>query len=396
MIFSITQIQEASLQETPYAFHAQSPLRIGMTRKKGAPPDMGSGTPVANGVVIQEDGSLIFTMYAKEANDVQVKLARQQERIHLEKDEQGIFHASIPYDESLKGPIPVTFYVDGVEVLHPYAPMCFANTKMQNYIDIPDPVMENILQLSNIPHGSIHQEVYFAQSLQTWQRCLVYTPYGYREEKEYPVLYLQHGAGENETSWVHLGKVGYLMDHLLAEHACCEFLIVMNDGMVKMPHEQYVIDGFDGMEALLTSDCRSFIEQHYHVRKDKWGRAIAGLSLGSMLSSYLGCRHPELYGYVGLFSGFMRRRDHHPTYEDNPHLAIMKDKTQVEQEYHLYFRAMGEDDLHFSEFLEDDAFLSTYGIDQLPCYQRITYPGYAHTWACWRRSFCDFAKLLFK
>ena len=75
-------------------------------------------------------------------------------------------------------------------------------------------------------------------------------------------------------------------------------------GDIKSP-----VDSFDGIEQIITEECRAYIENHYRVRRDKWGRAIAGLSLGSMTASYIGFRHPALYSAIGVFSGFLRRRE---------------------------------------------------------------------------------------
>ena len=92
--------------------------------------------------------------------------------------------------------------------------------------------------MRDVPHGSVTTEFYWSDALETWQRCLVYTPPMYHEGGEYPVLYLQHGAGENETSWIYNGRASHIMDNLIADGKAVPFIIVMNDGMVRAKMKQ--------------------------------------------------------------------------------------------------------------------------------------------------------------
>lgn len=223
---------------------------------------------------------------------------------------------------------------------------------------------------------------------------MVYTPPEYHKGGEYPVLYLQHGGGENETSWVYSGKMPYIMDNVIAEGKAVPFVVVTNDGLVRMPGDTGIND-FDGIEGIITKDCREYIESKYRVRRDKWGRAIAGLSLGSMQASYIGLRHPELYGYIGSFT-YLRCRDKDNTYEGNPHLDMLKDAENFAKEYKLLFRSLGGAEAHMNEFEEDDAFLARYGIDRLPGYIRKIYPGQSHVWNGWRHALYDFAQVVFR
>ena len=190
--------------------------------------------------------------------------------------------------------------------------------------------------------------------------------------------------------------MAYITDNLLAAGKCVPFVVVMNNGLLKKEHEKHLVDSFEGLEDIITEECRKLIERRYRVRRDKWGRAIAGLSLGSMTASYIGFRHPELYSAIGIISGFLRRRDHYNTYEQCPYLFTLHDAQKTETEYRLIFRSEGEADRHMHEFIEDDAFCAVGGVDKLPLYVRKTYPNQTHEWGAFRRAYIDFAQYVFQ
>lgn len=398
-------INETALNFAPIKPQRMGPPPGGPRGEKGRGPGAGGpggpagGKRIQSGALLQDNGDILFRMVAPGEPLIEVVFGHgpNQRIIRLENKGEKIFEGTLLYDASNAGPHGFTFRVDGVEVLHPYMPICFYMDRAVNYIEIPDQDMAEAISLKeDIPHGTVSREVFFSKAIGTFVRCMVYTPPCYQEGGQYPVLYLQHGAGENETGWDKLGKMAYITDNLLAEGKCVPFIVVMNDGLVKMPHEQHMVDSFDGLEQLITEESRCFIESRYRVKPGKENRAIAGLSLGSMAASYIGFRHPELYSAVGVFSGFLRRRDNFNTYEQCPYLYILHDAEKVSKEYQLVFRCEGEDDRHMHEFIEDDEFCTVGGVDQLPCYVRRTYPGQTHEWGAFRRGYYDFAQLVFQ
>ena len=381
-----------ALHETMMLFQPQPEQHLHMEQKAGGPPELGTGNPIPNGIVQLDNGNLEFTMYAPGAYSVEVKIGKTH-ILKLKQDAEVFRLETQPF--SFKGPVLVEFRINGIAVLHPYAPICYSNQRLQNYYEASDPEITELICKADIPHGTIHKELYESKVLQRWVRCFVYTPPCYDYTKQYPVLYLQHGAGENETAWVIQGKVAYLMDALLAKNEIKPFIVVMNDGMLKLEEEKTIIDSFNGLSMVITEDCRNMIEAKYAVSSKKADRAIAGLSLGSMFATYCGCTYPKLFGSIGIFSGFIRRRDHYPAYEDNPYLETLQ-KELKQHQFQLLFRSMGDQDLHFHEFLEDDSYLQDFHVNELASYHRVVYRGYSHEWACWRRTFCDFARLLFR
>ena len=281
----------------------------------------------------------------------------------------------------------VHLYVDNCLVLSPFLPIGYGHCRPANYIEVGP--MEDFCLMKDVPHGTIRHEYFQSRATGRTETCVCYVPPGYDESgAEYPVLYLQHGFGENERGWIWQGKVNHIMDNLLAEGKAVPMLIVMANGMVMMEsdpgklclrHELFLEE--------LAQDIIPFIEQKYRVKKDRQHRAMAGLSMGSMQTSMLVGKHPELFAWAGLFSGFMHNLvGEHP---DNSHLEEIR-KPEFSQNMNLLFRGMGRQDDFWKNFEEDDVFCEEYGVK---CVRR-EYEG-GHDWNVWRKCIHDFLPMLF-
>ena len=277
--------------------------------------------------------------------------------------------------------------IDGAEVLCPYLPIGFGCCRPMNFVDVPVPVEREWDALDDSPHGAVTRHYFPSSATGRQEVCLVYAPPGYDPQRQYPVLYLQHGYGENETGWIYQGHAGRIADQLIHEGRMAEMLIVMANGMVT--------DGKDGagrppelFPRVLLDDLIPFVEAHYPAMKDKWHRAMAGLSMGSFQTSVVTLSHPELFGYAGLFSGFLRA----PWRSDNEaHLSALDDANRFRECYRLFYRAMGTEDQFFDRFREDDALIEAKGVPTV----RRTFPG-GHDWSVWRRCLHDFLPMLFR
>lgn len=226
----------------------------------------------------------------------------------------------------------------------------------------------------------------------------MYTPPGYENGGDYPALYLLHGHGENETSWIYNGRAAHIMDNLISEGKAVPFIIIMNDGMVRGKSEEIMSPGIAFANTLI-DNCIPFVEKKYRIKTDKWNRAIAGFSMGSMQSSVIGLNNPDKFAYIGLLSGFMRRlgpdRDYDLSMETNPHLTLMNDKERFISEIKLYYRGIGSEDSHYNAFLNDDALCKAKGFDLYPNIVRRVVDGYPHDWAVLRILLHDFAQRVF-
>ena len=363
------------------------------------PPLTKDGTTLRCDGEMLSNGDIVFRYPAESGHVIELTLGFGGEKIVLSDRGDGFYEGLLPYNSERSGPIRLQFFIDGVKAINPYLPI-MSGHMVENVLEIPVLDQDYIL-LKDVPHGAVTREIFWSETIGDWARCFVYTPDEYRtSDKAYPVLYVQHGGGGNETDWMYGMNLPYMMDNMLAEKACKPFIVVANDGNLRLPGETKP-DDFAGIEGILTNDCRKFIEEKYRVRTDKWSRALAGFSLGGMTTSWVGFRHPELYGYLGLFSGSIRRMDNHNTFEDSPHLEILKHPEIVEREYRLIWRSKGTKELAKRgadgrlQSTEDTDWMAQFGTDKAACLQWHDIPNKGHNYACWRPAFREFAPLLF-
>ena len=240
------------------------------------------------GAKVQPNGDVHFGFYAPKAGSVEVvfNLPGAKKPLPLTKGEDGVWRGVLPYDPLFCGPKAFTFQVDGADVVSPFCPEFFIYNRTTNYVEIPDPNAPYVL-MRDVPHGTVAEEFYWSDAFKAEQRCLIYLPPEYYKGGEFPVLFLQHGNSENETSWIFNGKINHIMDNLIADGKAVPFIVVMNDGMQRAEYEGEMDSG-RGLAHSLIENCIPMLEKKYRVRKDKWGRAIAGFSMGSCQSSIIG------------------------------------------------------------------------------------------------------------
>ena len=252
------------------------------------------------GYKVMPDGKVWVSLYGPAAKEVTAGPPENLVKLTLQED--GMWTGTIQYEDP--GLKQLIFYVDGVRVVNPLAPIGYGWGYGINYIEVPDPDQDYLL-IRDVPHGTVSQDYFFSAVTGETECCYVYTPPKYRDDPDtvYPVLYLQHGGGENEACWTHLGKVNFIMDNLLAEGKAVPFIIVMNNAMM-----QVNTDGSPRLDTslfndMLIRDCIPFIESKYRAIPDKKARAVAGLSMGARQSCAISRAHPGTFSYIGMFSG---------------------------------------------------------------------------------------------
>ncbi|MBR4462317.1 MAG: esterase family protein [Erysipelotrichaceae bacterium] len=343
--------------------------------------------PIKQGAIVNEDGSVSLSMYAPEATSVQA--GTHDVKIPLEKDEIGLWTGLLQLNKT--GSFTIEFFMDGNGVLNPMAPICYSAGKAANYVDIPD-LSQDYLLLKDVPHGAVTREFFYSSVSGQTESCLVYTPPFYQEEpdKVYPVLYLQHGGGENETSWIYQGKTNFTMDNLIAEGKAVPFIIVMNNGGVIIDGKNEATCDYHLLPDLVVKDCIPFIEKKYRVKAGLENRAIAGLSMGSLQASWAMLRFPGIFSSFGLFTGF---KDPQMAWdrEKQPWLATLDDSETFNQQTNLLFVSYGIEETK-NGILEDvSGYLEERGIR----YVMKTYPG-GHEWKNWRAAAAEFYGMLFR
>lgn len=361
----------------------------------GAYPD---GTKA--GAFPQPNGDVLIRLHISGGKEVTINVSVSNfvyADVVLTRKEGDVFEGVIPFDERMSGPANVKLYVGGAEVLSPDLPIIWTDNRPQNNIEIPDPEGGDFL-VKDVPHGTLCRELLYSHSTGAWERCMIYTPPGYRKSEEaLPVLYLLHGGGDNEQMWEYVGKVSHILDNLWAENRAKPFVTVMMNGMLR--HGGHVKSRVDSaFQEMLLEDCIPFVEENYRVKTDKWNRAIAGLSMGAYMTCDIGFAHPELFGSIGTFTASMSRGDGQTSccYE-RPYPRVLKEGAEAfRKNYKLYWRSTTPQENHLELFLRDDELLKDAGIYALPCHHRTLYGPNVSKWTSWRRGLRDFAQLLFR
>lgn len=329
-------------------------------------------------IVVNADGTVNFSFYAPTAATVEVSGVSgsfQRGKVSLNKCEDGYFRGTIGGIDP--GFHYTDWFVDGVRVNNPDGQFCYGCFCNMNFFEIPEQE-DDFWFRKDVPHGTVRLEKYQSSVNGRIKTAMIYTPPGYEEsgDKTYPVLYIQHGVGENETGWIWSGKANYILDNLMAEGKCPEFILVANTGYAFLNPADAVFYPGD-FDSELIYDCIPYMEENFRVKKGRLNRAIAGLSLGSAQAALSAGKHPDIFGYLGVFSG---------AFSDGVQKIIEND-----QKYEMILLTNGVSEFGTELNQESIAKLTELGIPA----QAKTYPGY-HEWGPWKHSLCDFAQLIFK
>ena len=261
------------------------------------------------GVVVNPDRTVTLTFEAPAAETVVVTGIRGREDTALVKDEKGDWSVTV-------GPLPPDIYeysllIDGAKVLDPRNRRVKQWLVSQNQFEIPG-TPPRLQEERDVPHGAVHYHIYPSSTVGQGRPVAVYTPPGYRprEARDYPVLYLLHGFGENHDSWIHNGRVHLIADNLIAEGKMEPMLIVLPYGhpgpippqgpgfnMIRYRAENQPVYLQD-----ITTDLMPYIAAHYKVKAGPRNTAIAGLTTGGLQALVFGMTNLDLFSWVGLFS----------------------------------------------------------------------------------------------
>ncbi|MGE5845354.1 MAG: alpha/beta hydrolase [Ignavibacteria bacterium] len=345
---------------------------------------------------VNSEGRVRASISAPGAHKVQLDISAV--KYDLTKDENGVWTGeSAPQDEGFHY---YQLWIDGAAVPDPGSIYFYGASRWGSGIDIPAKDQE-FYALKNVPHGQIREHLYFSKSNNSTRRCFIYTPPDYDKDpaKRYPVLYLQHGGGEDETGWPNQGKTNLIMDNLIAEGKVKPFIIVMDNGTWRMPGQDrpprpgersagtWPPPGWaDGFKKTLLEDIIPMIDSNYRTLADQQNRAMAGLSMGGMQTRIITLANPDVFSYVGMFSGGSISMD------DVNNTPGFKEKIK------LLFVSYGSRELEngktrFGGYPKADTdSLKNTGVNTHFYISPLT----AHEWQSWRRSLYEFAQLLFK
>lgn len=331
---------------------------------------------------ILPDGTVAFCLHYPNAHSVHLKIYGDEEFELTLTGRDGLWTGSCRPGTGLLG---VVVSIDGNEVLSPALPIAYSANMPMNLIEVPEE--NSVIFPTSCPHGSVVTEYFESRVSGKMERIYVYLPPDYHHsDRKYPVLYLQHGHGENETGWVTQGRVNFVADNLISSGKASAAIIVMCCGMMTFEEDEGTRLAYsEGFPRMLLDEIIPYIENRFRVYSDAEHRAIAGLSMGSIQTSIITLNHPELFRYTGLFSGFVQD----PLAGYSNHLTPQK-LAAYKDRFKVYFRGIGDQDPYMPNFLSDDDLLTEYGIK---C-ERHIYRG-GHLWKVWQHCFHDFYQLLF-
>lgn len=352
-----------------------------------------AGAPAATNVrnaaypQILPDSRVIFKIKAPEAKKVQVDLGKKYDMV---KDAEGNW--TVTTDSISEGFHYYSLLIDAVAVADPASQTYYGMGRMASGIEIPF-AEGDYYSLKNVPHGDIRINRYFSRVTNSWRQMYVYTPPGYDSSlhQQYPVLYILHGGGEDQTGWATQGKTDLIMDNLVAAKKAKPMLVVMMDGNLSGGG----IGGF-GEQALKTFENElkqsviPHVEKNYRTLNTSDNRALAGLSMGGLQTLYAGARNSTMFSYLGVFSsGWWNNQ---PALS-NPQYAFMKENaTAINNNIKSFWIAMGgKEDIAYNNCKIMMGKFDDIGIR----YTYSEYPG-GHTWPVWRNNLFNFAQLLFR
>jgi enterochelin esterase-like enzyme len=338
---------------------------------------------------VNSQGYARFRIKAPDAQSVSVSLGLGGHGgTALTKDADGFWVGTT------EGPLDKGFHyyrikVDGGTFNDPGTLNFYGSIRWESGIEIPAPD-QDFYALKDVPHGKVQKILFPSKSTNTSRRAFIYTPPDYDKDqtKRYPVLYLQHGWGEDETAWTNQGHANLIMDNLISEEKIKPFIIVMTYGMTNDVRigglRNFKIGPF---QTVLVDELIPYIDANFRTLSDRDHRAMAGLSMGGMETKTITLANLDKFSQIGLFSGGTFSMD-----DVNKTLGF-KDKVK------LVFVSFGSRELSGNRpnFFGGDPKANAEALKQADI-NSVFYvsPETAHEFLSWRRSLHEFAQLLFK
>ncbi len=363
---------------------------------------------------VTSDGRVRTSISAPQAQKVELDIGAV--RYPLTKGENGIWVGgeSKPQDEGFHY---YQIWIDGAAVPDPGSLYFYGASRLGSGVEVPAKD-QDFYALKNVSHGQLREIYYYSKTSSSNRRCYVYTPPDYDKDttKRYPVLYLQHGMGEDETGWGNQGHTNLIMDNLIAEGKATPFIIVMENGSINFgggprggrrgmgargPGAAPAGDpnqprrgrmggpgGFNfagAFERVLIDDLIPYIDSNYRTLTDQPHRAMAGLSMGGMQTRSITMTNLDTFSHIGIFSG------------GSITASEISDMADFKQKVKLVFVSYGSREVTGGRGMGANGKanadeLKQAGVNSVYYESPLT----AHEWQSWRRSLHEFAPLLFK
>ena len=373
------------------------------------------GPPPVVSPEIAPDRTITLRYRAPNAREVTVAGELDGKPHPLTKDADGVWSVTI-------GPLAPDIYtyaftVDGVRVLDPRnsnIKLGYGNFLAANVVQVPGDGPQ-FYDAKPVPHGEVRIRPYESRSMGVARTLWVYTPPDYDKGKDYPVLYLLHGAGDVESGWVLIGRANLILDNLIAEKKAKPMVVVMPLGHLiqsfwtgpakALPDPAQKAFATGGLDAALTAlmsgdgkgglglfgkdlieDVLPLVEKSFKVSRKPEDRAIAGLSMGGGQTVNVAFNRPELFRYVAIMSPAVTAR------ADQIYAAFLGNASEVNTRFKLFWVGVGKDDTLTGP--GDHAFKDVLTRRGITHTFRVTEG--RHEWTVWRHHLNEVAPLLFR
>lgn len=340
---------------------------------------------------LDKENRAYFRIYSPDVKRMQVDICGK--KYEMEKDEYGWWTAKTD-------PLVVGFHyyfllVDGFSVIDPMSTTYFGCSRMASGIEVPEGKEGDYYRTQDVPHGQVRTCTYYSETQKRFRRCVVYTPAEYEKNtrKRYPVLYLQHGMGEDETGWSTQGYMYNILDNQIAEGKCVPMIVVMESGDVEVGfrprpgkdvNEERNLYGAS-FATLMINDLIPMVDKTFRTYTDREHRAMAGLSWGGKQTFDITLTNLDKFSYIGGFSGAIFGLD-----VKNAFNGVFTDSEAFNKKVHYLFLGCGtEENMGTTQLVKA---LRDLGI-RVDFYES---QGTAHEWLTWRRCLNEFLPHLFR
>ena len=339
---------------------------------------------------VDKEHRAYFRINAPQARKIVVDICNK--KYDMQPDGKGGFMA-------VTDPLPVGFHyyfmnIDGVNFVDPASETFFGCNRESGGIEIPEgPEGDYYRPQLGIPHGQVRSIYYHSPNSKfgEWRHALVYTPAEYETgKKRYPVLYLQHGMGEGETSWSIQGKMQHIMDNAIAKKEAVPMIVVMESGDIKGPfgggsNRQGMSEYGASFYPVLLNDLIPYIDKNFRTKADRENRAMAGLSWGGHQTFDIVLQNLDKFAWLGTFSGAIFGLDVKTAYN-----GVFANAAEFNKKIHYMYMNWGSDDFIKSGDIVKQ--LRELGI-KVECSESA---GTAHEFLTWRRGLREFIPHIFK
>lgn len=345
---------------------------------------------------IDAESRMQFRVKAPDAHSVQVQVGAAP-KVDLVKGADGVWTVTTP--AAAPGFHYYFLIIDGVSVDDPASHTFFGYGKDSSGIEVPEKGADFYLA-KDVPHGDVREHWYHSEVTGKWRRVFVYTPPDYDKSRQtrYPVLYLQHGAGEDETGWTKQGHANFILDNLIATGKARPMIIVMSNGYATKAGEtepppqrgRFRLPSAFGDELL--TQVIPMIDSTYRTIPDREHRALAGLSMGSAQALQIATSHLDTFDYIGAFSGAGFGGG--PINFKTDYSGAFADPAAFNKKISVLFVGLGTVE---PGFIASGVTAFNQALDQAGV-KHVFYQsqGTAHEWQTWRRDLHQFAPLLFQ